>query len=221
VGGGRTIDTTIIQYNKWGFFIDFQLARHTFQVILESSGHITFNYLNIDSLIAGPPNYSSAGIENSSGTIGLQVDFLSPGTYGHIKDSTSIRISPPDSFACPVGIEENSDFGIRIAEFGLMQNFPNPFSRLTTISYKIPSLHPASRIPPASPSGRNHVSLNIYDLSGRLIETLVNEPQEPGVYQLSITSNQLPSSGIYFYRLNTRIGQAFDFTTTKKMILLR
>jgi hypothetical protein len=213
VGGGRIIDTTIIQFNKWGYFLNVGNAQNTFQVILESTGHITFNYLNFDSVLfdAGP-QYATAGIENSTGTIGLEVACNNPNGNGHIKDSTSIRIRPPYSFHCPVGIEENPEFGIRIAEFGLMQNHPNPFKKLTTISYQIPSSHPASRIP-------NHVSLSIYDITGRLVETLVNQPQEPGLYHVewdSRTPESSVASGIYFYRL-----QAGSFTSTKKMIILR
>jgi hypothetical protein len=102
----------------------------------------------------------------------------------------------------PVGIEENSEFGVRNAEFRLFQNHPNPFNKLTAISYKL-----------QAPS---HTTLQIYDLAGRLVETLVDEVQEPGVYQLPITSHQLPGSGVYFYRI-----VAGDFKSMKKMTFLR
>jgi hypothetical protein len=48
------------------------------------------------------------------------------------------------------------------------------------------------------------------------VETLVDEKQEPGVYQLPVTSNQLPGSGVYFYRL-----KAGDFTDSKKFVILK
>jgi hypothetical protein len=121
----------------------------------------------------------------------------------------------------PVGIEEEtSEFGVRIAEFGLKQNFPNPFSNLTAISYQIPNSHPASRISPASLSGGHHVSLNIYDVSGRLVKTLVNDSQESGVYRVQWTglddSGEKVSSGIYYYQLRTS-----DFQSVRKVILVR
>jgi hypothetical protein len=84
----------------------------------------------------------------------------------------------------------------------LAQNYPNPFSKLTAISYQL--------------RASNHVSLSIFDITGRLVETLVDQIQEPGIYQLPITNHQLPGSGIYFYRLSSG-----DFTSTKKLILLR
>jgi hypothetical protein len=115
----------------------------------------------------------------------------------------------------PVGVEENVGFGLP-KDFLLSQNYPNPFYNSTLIRYSIPITHPGSKILPASPSGGHHVSLNIYDISGRLVETLVDEVKKTGVYQLPITSYQLPSNGVYFYRLT-----AGDFTSTKKLILLR
>jgi hypothetical protein len=117
-----------------------------------------------------------------------------------------------------VGTEEKrSEYRTPNIEFRLFKNHPNPFHSSTLIRYSIPSSSPASRIPHASPSGGHHVSLNIYDITGRLIETLVDEVQEPGVYQVEWDSspNQV-ASGIYFYRLTSG-----DFTSTRKLVLLR
>ncbi|MCH7760751.1 T9SS type A sorting domain-containing protein [candidate division TA06 bacterium] len=67
----------------------------------------------------------------------------------------------------------------------------------------------------------NHVTLTVYDIAGRLIETLVDARQEPGVYQLPISRHQLPSSGIYFYRLTTTgLDKSSPYTQTRKLILL-
>jgi hypothetical protein len=101
-----------------------------------------------------------------------------------------------------VGVEESNDeYRTRNFEFRLLQNHPNPFHKLTTIIYNIPNSH--------------HVSLNIYDITGSLVETLVNETQKHGVYQVQWDGKD-QSSGIYFYRLQTN-----DITQIKKMILLR
>jgi hypothetical protein len=119
-------------------------------------------------------------------------------------------------FGSTVGVEEkSSDFGLRNAECGLLQNKPNPFHSSAVIRYQIPSTNPESSI-------SHHVSLNIYDLAGRLVETLVDEVQNPGLYQIPISSNQLPSSGVYFYRLTARgFDESSLYTTTKKMTFLR
>jgi hypothetical protein len=121
-----------------------------------------------------------------------------------------------------VGIEEgdNEKFKIKNDKFQLLQNQPNPFHKLTAISYQIPSSNPASRIPSASPSGGHHVSLSIYDITGRLVETLVNQVQESGVYQVE-WEGKGQSSGVYFYRLTVgSIHELPQHTATRKLILL-
>ena len=64
-------------------------------------------------------------------------------------------------------------------EFSLMQNYPNPFNPTTTIAYQL------------TKSG--HVSLIIYDLLGKEIETLVSESQNRGKYQVIFDENGLVS----------------------------
>lgn len=86
-------------------------------------------------------------------------------------------------------------------KFSLNQNYPNPFNPSTTISFDIAEL--------------SQVSLAIYDISGRLAETVVNEQLIPGSYEVSINASKL-SSGIYFYSL-----RAGSFTETRKMILVK
>jgi len=86
-------------------------------------------------------------------------------------------------------------------EFTLSQNYPNPFNPTTRIKYQIPDA--------------GLVSLQVYNLLGEVVATLVNEEKPIGSYEVKFSSTGL-SSGIYFYRL-----QAGDFNETKKMILLR
>ncbi|UCE65344.1 MAG: T9SS type A sorting domain-containing protein [Candidatus Zixiibacteriota bacterium] len=80
-------------------------------------------------------------------------------------------------------------------------NYPNPFNYSTTIEYDLPK------------SGQ--VRVNIYDLLGRCIETLVNEEKQAGQYQIVWDASDY-SSGVYFYRI-----EAGDFTKTRKTILLK
>jgi hypothetical protein len=103
-----------------------------------------------------------------------------------------------------VGVEEgdNEKLAISNAKFKLYQNNPNPFHKLTAISYQL-------RVP-------SHATLKVYDLTGRLVQTLVNEVQEPGVYQLPITNDQLPGSGIYFFKLTVNGNSA-----VRKIVLLK
>ena len=85
--------------------------------------------------------------------------------------------------------------------FVLGQNYPNPFNPSTTIDYLI--------------SGRRHVTMKIYDVLGRELETLVNDVKEPGRY--TVTWNAIArASGVYYYQL-----KAGEFVQTKKLVLLR
>ena len=90
----------------------------------------------------------------------------------------------------------------------LYQNYPNPFNPVTHIKYQIPAGD-------LNPEGKIFVSLNIYNVQGKLVQKLVNEMQSPGVYDLIFNAKNLPS-GIYFYKLST---QKSDIT--RKMLILK
>ncbi|MEO0126293.1 MAG: C25 family cysteine peptidase [candidate division WOR-3 bacterium] len=94
-----------------------------------------------------------------------------------------------------------------VNRFVLYQNHPNPFKDRTGITYWL---------------GNNvkDVELKIYDISGRLVKTLVNGPQKAGQHKIywngKDEKGRFVSSGIYFYEL-----KASNFCKTRKMILLR
>ena len=89
--------------------------------------------------------------------------------------------------------------------YELAQNFPNPFNPSTTIKYQIKQ--------------GGHVTLNVYNLLGNLVATIVDENESAGTYYVTFNSNSeknpLPS-GVYFYRL-----QVGDFVATKKMVIMK
>jgi hypothetical protein len=101
------------------------------------------------------------------------------------------------------GVSEEVDLINLPKRFRLSQNFPNPFVYSTSISYTIPKS-----------MDEVHVNLGIYDIAGRLAESLVNRPQEPGYYTVH-WSGKDHASGIYFYRL-----KAGGFISTRKMVLI-
>ena len=86
-------------------------------------------------------------------------------------------------------------------KFSLLQNYPNPFNPSTNIRYDIPK--------------NGFVKLVVFDILGREIETLVNEKQNAGTYEVTFNGSNL-SSGIYFYTLS-----AGDYKETKKLVLLK
>jgi len=85
--------------------------------------------------------------------------------------------------------------------FRLYQNYPNPFNPTTNIKYRI--------------LNSGFVTLKIFDILGKEIQTLVNEKQAPGMYEVLFDGSNLPS-GVYFYRLKTD-----NFIEAKKLIILK
>lgn len=87
------------------------------------------------------------------------------------------------------------------SSFGLYQNFPNPFNPVTIINFTLPK--------------SDMVNLRIFDMTGRVVQTLVHDYFRPGIHKI-VWDASSQSSGIYLCRLSFR-GQ----TETRKMILLR
>lgn len=85
--------------------------------------------------------------------------------------------------------------------FELKQNFPNPFNPNTIINYSVPR--------------EGLISLEVFDVSGRNVATLVSEVKQAGNYKYDFSAGGL-STGVYFYKLT-----GDGFTSTRKMILIK
>ena len=99
----------------------------------------------------------------------------------------------------PTGIKKIG--GSLPADFELQQNYPNPFNPTTVIRYKLPI--------------NSLVTIKVYDVLGREVQTLVNQHQNAGDHSVTLNARNL-SSGEYFYRL-----QAGTYHDTKKLLLLK
>ena len=88
----------------------------------------------------------------------------------------------------------------------LLGNYPNPFNPSTKINFSL--------------KDDSMVSLQIYNIKGQLVKSLVNELKEAGDYTISWNgtdnSNKSVSSGVYFYKMKTQ-----NYNSTKKMILMK
>ncbi|MEI7485521.1 MAG: T9SS type A sorting domain-containing protein, partial [Ignavibacteriota bacterium] len=95
-------------------------------------------------------------------------------------------------------------------EYSLSQNYPNPFNPSTVIRFGIPKSVSSPRV-----LGGDLVQLKVYDITGREVQTLVNEKLQPGSYEVLFDGSRL-TSGVYFYRIT-----ADNFIMTKKMLYIK
>jgi hypothetical protein len=86
-------------------------------------------------------------------------------------------------------------------KYSLSQNYPNPFNPVTRINFDIPK--------------KGFVSLKVFDILGREVQTLVNEEKTAGAYSVDFNGSEY-SSGVYFYRI-----ESGDFSDVKRMILIK
>ncbi len=86
-------------------------------------------------------------------------------------------------------------------EYNLAQNYPNPFNPVTTIAYSVKE--------------KCHVRLQVFDILGRKLATLVDKEQATGAYSVPFNAGQC-SSGVLFYRIQMK-----EFTAIKKMVLVQ
>jgi len=85
--------------------------------------------------------------------------------------------------------------------YSISSIYPNPFNPVTNITYRLPK----------------HVIVQIivYDLSGKQVETLINQFQTPGYHSVKWNADNLPS-GVYLIRMDSG-----DFTQTQKVVLIK
>ncbi len=139
-------------------------------------------------------------------------DGIEPGTYG----VTAVTVYGDGELGYPLDVAfvdiPNADVEIGATSVGddtppvptvssLAQNYPNPFNAHTTISFNLATA--------------GQVELNVYNMIGQKVATLVNGNYNPGTYNITWDGGNV-SSGIYYYRLVTS-----DKTETKKMTLLK
>ena len=86
-------------------------------------------------------------------------------------------------------------------EYGLGQDYPNPFKPATIIRYQLPEAA--------------YVSIKPYDMLGREIRTLVEGESPAGYHEVVVDASHL-ASGIYLYRMS-----AGKFSATKKLVLTK
>ena len=120
-------------------------------------------------------------------------------------ETVSLKITEPlSSFDVYVGSTSYLDeikSQLLPESFTLEQNYPNPFNPTTVIRYSL--------------SESASVRLEVFDILGRKVQTLVNTKQQAGWYTFDFNGTNL-ASGVYLYRL-----QAGNFVKIQKMTLVK
>ncbi|MEX0906403.1 MAG: T9SS type A sorting domain-containing protein [Balneolaceae bacterium] len=88
-----------------------------------------------------------------------------------------------------------------ILETAIEPNYPNPFNPATTIEYRLTEFTP--------------VRVQVFDMLGRLVETLINESQQPGIHRVQFDGSD-KASGLYLLRI-----QAGEYTDVQKLTLIK
>ena len=130
---------------------------------------------------------------------------LDEGTPGYVEIAEAL-VARGDGHIEAVGAARLDDLTPVPDEYALSQNYPNPFNPSTQIDYQLPEA--------------GDVALEVYNVLGQRIRTLVRGVQEPGYHRVTWdgtdTHGRSVSSGVYFHHLATR-----TFMQTKVMILLK
>ena len=98
----------------------------------------------------------------------------------------------------PTGVRTNNAV---VKTFELYNNYPNPFNPTTAIKYDV--------------ANDSKVLIQVFDILGRTVATLVNEKKTAGSYEVPFNASRF-ASGVYFYRMT-----AGSFVKTQKMMLLK
>ena len=138
-------------------------------------------------------------------------EIIKAGNHSIIKlqgtfEIVSARVADMDANSITPLIKQSDKLTLLPEEFTLSQNYPNPFNPATMIKFSIPV--------------NTDVNLEIFNVLGQRVVTLVDQPLEAGVYEIEWDSKggsgQDVASGVYFYRIKTD-----NYTEAKKMVLLK
>ena len=150
---------------------------------------------------------STPGDGEGNAAFGFVLGGLEPGeeyTFWLYQYDTDLELFSEPAEASAVSGEQDTstlDDGDIPTEFALNQNYPNPFNPTTQIVFDMPE--------------NSNVRLDVYNLMGQLVATLVDENMNAGTHTVTFDASRL-ASGVYLYRL-----QAGSAVMTRKMTLIK
>ncbi len=161
----------------------------------------------------GPTGGSYNGVTGGNGTVSFQTGSKKKPSGEWCFEVTNVTHATNTyddaanvaTYTCESGVvygDGDNRFNVSLpTDFSLLQNRPNPFNPVTTIEFSLPEAA--------------YVRLEVFNITGQRVSTLVDGMREAGTYSVSWDGAKV-SSGIYFYKI-----QAGQMTETKKMILMK
>lgn len=157
--------------------------------------------------------YTTANPEAGSYTASAGSYYLMVDGYNGATSSYTLSITGGLAKFVP-GKEKGDELAAIPTAFSLEQNYPNPFNPTTSIEIALPA--------------QAEVRLEVYDVNGRLVRSLVDDSYEAGIHVVQWDGRNnggtLVSSGMYFYRLyalSLTEGETTGFTRTRRMMFLK
>jgi hypothetical protein len=198
LGDGLVLATGITLDSQNNDIIFYQLLTNMINYAVDQSAPNWLSFQDESGVIPAGSSDNIIALFDATG--------LSGGDYhALIEISSNDPMSPVINIPATLEVEYlgNDDMASLPKDFALHPNYPNPFNPVTTIRFDIPV------------ETHHNMSLQIFDITGRMVETLVNEKLEPGQHEIQWNASQ-HSSGVYLVQMETAL-----FTKTQKMILLK
>jgi hypothetical protein len=153
----------------------------------------TFSVPNVSQQV---PGQAPAGVFYYIGYVGVYPDKMDSSSFVFMKTGKSSG----GSWAVHNWLERPAELYLPL-QASILGNYPNPFNSSTTITYQLPS------------SGE--ASLEVYNLMGEKVATLLAGMQQAGTGTVTWDASQV-SSGVYFYKLTSG-----NYTETKRMLFVK
>jgi len=176
------------------------LAVSDVTVYVTATGPTGGNYSGVTGA-DGTVYFETSGMKKPSGEWCFEVTDVVHATLPYDSDDNAV------TQACESGWVYGNYVGSMIADqfeadkFAIAQNHPNPFNPITKIMFNLPEA--------------SHVRLDIFNILGQRVETLVDEYRDPGIQNIIWDASD-QASGIYLYRITTQFG-----SETKRMVLMK
>lgn len=207
-GGGVSGDVDDPTWTGWDYNLVFGNEPYDYDGIEPAPHDIQADPLFVDRL-SGDYHLMSVVCGDSSDS--PCIDAGDPAVFDSILDcdwGLGTEISDMGAYggggiATDIPTEDNP---VLPSQLSLYQNYPNPFNPSTTIRYSLPE--------------QSDIRIDIYDILGRRVETLVQKEQPAGYHQVvwdgKDKNGKTVSTGIYFYKLHVN-----DYRESKAMILIK